>query len=260
MSIITLTTDFGTRDHYAGAIKGAIFSINPKAAVVDITHEIPSFDIGAAAYVLACAYSFYPAGTIHVAVVDPGVGSARKGIVLKTPNYFFVGPDNGIFSLVARREKIEAIHQLENRSYFRKEISDTFHARDIFCPVAAHLSLRVEPNLLGPAVDRLERLEEDTFRIEKDRIEGTVIYIDHFGNGITNIESASFDGKVGRRRFQFSVGGRRITAIARNYDEMPAGRPTLVRGSSGFIEVAMNRGSVAKKWKLKTGQKVNLQI
>jgi len=140
MSIITLTTDFGYKDHYVGSIKGSILNINPRAKIIDITHEVPSFNITEGAYQLGASYALYPKGTIHVAVVDPGVGGSRIPILIQTKNYYFVGPDNGLFSMIPLKEKILAVYQLKNSKYFRSEVSSTFHGRDIFSPVGAHLS------------------------------------------------------------------------------------------------------------------------
>ena len=150
MRLITLTTDFGTRDWFVGTMKGVILGIQPRARVVDITHEIGGGEVRAGAFALRASYSFFPQGTVHIAVVDPGVGSPRRALAVQTANYFFVGPDNGVLSFALMRERIKSIHALENEKYFLKPVSRTFHGRDIFAPVAAHLSRGVSIQTFGP--------------------------------------------------------------------------------------------------------------
>ena len=187
MPIITLTTDFGAQDWFAGAMKGSILSINPHAHIVDITHCVSPGDIRAGAFSLAASCRFFPEGTIHVAVVDPGVGGGRKAIAVRTPAQFFVGPDNGVLSAALRDQKIEAVHRLENPKYLLSFVSRTFHGRDVFAPVAAHLSLGLPIRKLGPAQADWVRLPFPAIDSGRDRIDGEVVYIDRFGNGITNI-------------------------------------------------------------------------
>src|SRR5215468_7695472 len=150
MSILTLTTDFGTRDWFVGAMKGVILKVNPRAVLVDLAHEIEPGDIRRGAFALAASYRFFPRGTIHVVVVDPGVGSARRAVAVQTSDYLFVGPDNGVLSAALRREKILAAHWLQNKKYFLKPVSHTFHGRDVFAPVAAQLSRGVPIDRFGP--------------------------------------------------------------------------------------------------------------
>ena len=184
MRAITLLTDFGTADYFVGAMKGAILSINPQAVIVDITHEIPAQDVAAGAFTLLAAFDTFPEGTVHVAVVDPGVGSERRPIVVSAGNHLFVGPDNGIFTYIYERDSsFEAVH-ITDEKYFRNPVSTTFHGRDIFAPVAAALSTGSDPAALGPQI-------LDPIRLFKS-MEPQIIHIDRFGNLITNITRDQF--------------------------------------------------------------------
>ena len=258
MRIISLLTDFGLTDWFVGTIKGVILGLNPRARIVDITHNIPPGDIRAAAFALATSYRFFPAGTVHVAVVDPGVGSARKAIAVRTANHFFVGPDNGVLSWALRAEKVEAIHVLENEDYLLHPISHTFHGRDIFAPVAAHMAQGVALRKLGPAAKAFVRLPWPEPKRRGRRIHGEVIYIDRFGNAITNIEN-----EVIRRTQGCScdvrVGGRRYSSPLRMfYRAVPEKTPVAIPGSCGLLEIAVNGGSAEKRLGLSVGMRVVL--
>ncbi|HLG30718.1 MAG TPA: SAM-dependent chlorinase/fluorinase, partial [Candidatus Brocadiales bacterium] len=186
--VITLLTDFGTKDSYVGIMKGIISGINPDANIIDLCHEIGRQDIFEGAYVLYSSYKFFPAGTIHVAVVDPGVGTKRKIICAKIRDYLFLAPDNGILSLVLTDEKPRLIIEVTNKKHFLPEISNTFHGRDIFAPVAAYLSRGINPLKLGKRLTKIKRIELPHPDASKQGVlKGKVIYIDVFGNLITNI-------------------------------------------------------------------------
>jgi len=189
VSVITLTTDFGTGDWFVGTMKGVIASLAPGTRVVDLTHDVPPGDIRSGAFALAASHRFFPKGAIHLAVVDPGVGSGRKAIAVQTAKAVFVGPDNGVLSWALAKEKIRAIHALENEAYFLQPVSPTFHGRDVFAPVAAHLSRGVPIRKFGPALKDFVRLDWPEPRARRGRIEGEVVYVDRFGNAITNLES-----------------------------------------------------------------------
>src|SRR6266478_233225 len=191
MPLITLTTDFGTRDWFAGTMKGVILGIHPRAKVVDLTHEIAPGDIWSGAFALNAACHFFPKGTIHVAVVDPGVGSSRRAITVQTTDYIFVGPDNGVLSWALAKQEIKAVHELENVDYFLPDVSATFHGRDVFAPVAAHLSRGVPVRKLGPRLKDFVRLPWPEVARRPGAITGEVIFIDRFGNAITNIPTAA---------------------------------------------------------------------
>jgi S-adenosyl-L-methionine hydrolase (adenosine-forming) len=246
---ITLLTDFGTADYFVGAMKGVILSINPQAVIVDITHEIPAQDVAAGAWQLLAAYDTFPAGTIHVAVVDPGVGSARRAVVVSAGEHLFVGPDNGIFTHVYdRRPQFEAFHVTETK-YFRQPVSNTFHGRDIFAPVAAALSTGVDPSFLGPPISDPIRLSISA--------EPQIIHIDRFGNLITNITRDKF-----YQGASLLVNGNAITAF-RNFFGEDVGEPEepfAIWGSAGFLEIAVNGGSAAEVLGAKRGDEIKTQI
>jgi len=194
VSVITLTTDFGTYDWFVGTLKGVIADIAPKAKVIDLTHDLPPGDIRGGAFALEAGCRFFPKGTVHVAVVDPGVGSRRKAIAVQTASGVFVGPDNGVLSWALAKEKFVAIQVLENEDYFLHPVSQTFHGRDVFAPVAAHLSRGVPIKKFGPALKDFVRLDWPEPRRQRGGVEGEVVYIDRFGNAITNIGSELLRG------------------------------------------------------------------
>lgn len=235
MRAITLLTDFGTGDYFVGAMKGVILSINPQAVIVDITHELSAQDVAAGAFTLLAAYDTFPDGTIHVAVVDPGVGSERRPIVVNTGNHLFVGPDNGIFTYIYDREPSHQTFHLTSEEYFRQPVSSTFHGRDIFAPIAGALSTGVDPSSLGPRI-------ADPVRLPKS-LEPRIIHIDRFGNLITNITRD--DLKEGTR---LVINGKVISAFRSYFGESvgAADEPFAIWGSAGFLEIAVNGGSAAE--------------
>ena len=258
MNWITLTTDFGTRDWFVGTMKGVILGIAPRAPVVDITHEIPPGDIRAAAFALLASYRFFPRGTIHLVVVDPGVGSARQAIAVQTTNFTFLGPDNGVLSWALAQEQIKAIRRLDDERYFLRPVSHTFHGRDIFAPVAAHLSRGSPCHRLGKSLKDYVRLPWPAPTKGHGEIRGEVIYIDHFGNAITNI-SAEALAFLRQSAHGIFAGRKRLCSLERFYQAVPAGKPVAVIGSTGFLEVAVNGGSAAQSLGLKTGDRVTVR-
>jgi S-adenosyl-L-methionine hydrolase (adenosine-forming) len=256
VQLITLITDFGTQDWFVGTTKGVILGINPRAAIVDITHEIPPGSIRAGAFALMASCRYFPKDTVHVVVVDPGVGSARKAIAVQTANYLFVGPDNGVLSFALARENIKTIHRLENETYFLQRVSQTFHGRDIFAPVAAHLSRGVPIHKFGRRQKEFARLEWPVPRTTRTGIEGEVVYFDRFGNAITNIETATL---VGRVDHEVRAGDSRICGVKSFYHSVGTGEAAAVPGSSGFLEIAINGGSAEKTLHLKIGSRLTVQ-
>ncbi len=259
MSVITLTTDFGTSDSFVGTMKGVIARIAPKAAVVDISHEGPAGDIRAGAFMLAAACVWFPKGTVHVAVVDPGVGSGRKAVAMRTASQFFVGPDNGVLSLALRREKVQEIRMLENEAWFLRPVSATFHGRDVFAPVAAHLSRGVPMRKLGPAAKDYARLEWPEPRRGRGHIAGEVIYIDRFGNAITNVD-CPFLRELGAGRLEVFLDAKRRCEVGAYYLAVEAGQAVAVSGSSGFLEIAVNGGNAAKALGLRVGTVIEVRL
>jgi hypothetical protein len=256
-NIITLTTDFGDKDGYVGAVKGVLLKINPNLKIMDITHDISPFNVLEGALVLNSFYRFFPRGTIHLVVVDPGVGGRRKGILIQTDNCFLVGPDNGVFSFVYEKEKIRQIVELTSSRYFLQKPSSTFHARDIFAPVSAYLSLGVEPKEFGPSSRECYKFELPQPQYRENRLRGKIIYIDRFGNLISNISSEQLPDE--EERIQIKIGQRRIKGLSRFYAEKKEGELTALIGSTNFLEVAVNQGNAQRLLKAKIGDKITLE-
>ena len=257
--IITLLTDFGSQDYYVGAMKGTIFSINPGAIVVDITHEIPPQGIEAAAFSLLACYKDFPEGAIHVAVVDPGVGSTRKPILIECGEQFFIGPDNGIFSWICEREgSCRAIH-LTNQDFFRHPVSATFHGRDIFAPVAAALSTGVAITEFGEKLADYVKLDPLLPLVAMDgSVEGRVIHIDRFGNCITNLTRENFSEDKAASGAKVRINGREISSFRQVFSEGAVGEDDLfcLVGSVGFLEIAARNSSAARVLSAERGQSV----
>jgi S-adenosylmethionine hydrolase len=249
--IITLTTDFGTSDGYVGAVKGAILSINPKVRLVDLSNEIPSFDIVVGAFHLGCSFSFFPKGTAHLAVVDPGVGSERRPLLVATKNYFLVGPDNGLFTLVLQRDPAVAIYELSEKRYFRSEVSSTFHGRDLFGPVAAHLTRGVEPSKFGKRRELIKLLPDFTVRKFKHGWMGKILFFDKFGNAFTGFYRSEMEGTSCLWR-------KKKIPLYRTYSNIPKGQPGALFGSSGFLEIALREDSFQRAYKATRGDDVIL--
>ncbi len=253
MAIITLTTDFGTHDWFVGSMKGVILGINPQTTIVDITHEIPAGDIRIGAFALAASYRSFPRLAVHVAVVDPSVGSQRAAIVVRTADYFFVGPDNGLLSLALAREKVVEIWRVENQSLLRQPVSHTFHGRDVFAPVAARLTQGLLLDTLGTKLKDYARLDGVQPKVVGGVLRGEIIYIDRFGNCITNISAVSkAAGKV-------RVAGRIECELRRIYQDATPGQPVALVGSTGFLEIAVNGGCAAQALGLKIGDPVEVK-
>jgi S-adenosylmethionine hydrolase len=236
-------------------MKGVIARINPNALTIDISHHIPPGNIRAGAFALAASYHFFPQGTVHLAIVDPGVGGQRKAIAVKTTKYIFVGPDNGVLSWAVAREKVVAIHLLENAKFFLSTVSKTFHGRDIFSPVAAHLSLGIPIQKLGPRSQGLVRIPWPEPSSAKNEICGEILYVDRFGNAITNIEHRRLDNLCNPGACKV-VSGRFRSILGTHYQAVPPKRPVAVTGSTGFLELAVNGGNAALKFGLRDGDKV----
>jgi len=261
MSIITLLTDFGSQDYFVGAMKGVIFSINPSAQIVDITHEVQPHDIQAAAFNLLAAYPAFPAGTIHLAVVDPGVGSQRRPLAIECAGQFFVGPDNGIFSWICEREGNSRVIHLLNEKFFHQPVSSTFHGRDIFAPIAAALSKGLAVEELGEPLSDYVGLESLALKRRTDgQAEARIIHIDRFGNCVTNLtrEHLSEEWFAGGARL--SVNGQEVSGARRFFAESATEQNELfaVFGSAGFLEIAAQNASAASIIKARCGDAVLL--
>ena len=258
VSAITLTTDFGTHDWFVGTIKGVIACVAPKTTIVDLTHDLPPGDVRGGAFALAASCCFFPKGTVHLAVIDPGVGSHRKAIAVQTAKAVFVGPDNGVLSWALAKEKITAIHALESEVYFLQPVSQTFHGRDVFAPVAAQLSRGVPIKRFGPALKDFVRLDWPEPRRQRGGIEGEVVYIDRFGNAITNLESGLLLGSDWASCEVYAK-RRRICPLRTFYQDVAPKTPIALAGSSGFLEIAVNGGSGEKLLGVRIGARVLLR-
>jgi S-adenosyl-L-methionine hydrolase (adenosine-forming) len=256
---ITLTTDFGTSDHFVGTMKGVILGISPRARIVDITHEIAAHDVNEAAFVIAQAWRYFPKGSIHVVVVDPGVGSARRPILCEAEGQFFIAPDNGVLSMIydSSRHKVRV---LSNVKVFLKNVSKTFHGRDVFAPAAAHLSKGLAPEKFGkPIHDFLRNFLMKPTRLSRHDWAGVVLKIDRFGNMITNFHIDEFPD-LAEHSMELRAGVERITRMAKMYAETAVGELFAIVGSSGYVEVVVNQGSAAKRLGVGAGSPVELEI
>jgi S-adenosylmethionine hydrolase len=253
--LITLTTDFGYRDSFIGVMKGVILGINAQAKIIDLSHGIPPQDIPCAALMLRHAVSYFPDGTIHVAVIDPGVGGERRPLLIQSENRYLLGPDNGVLSLAVSQKQPHHAVCLSNPAYHLKPTSATFHGRDIFSPVAAHLSLGVSPAALGDPVDEFVRLPLPSPSKSAGRIEGEILYIDSFGNLFSNIEEHDLAG-VDRAHVTISLGAVSMHGLAKTYSAVRAGDYVAVINSWGVLEIAVYQGSAQQRAQAKVGDKI----
>jgi len=255
VSVITLTTDFGTRDWFAGTMKGVILKINARAHIVDLTHGISSGDILSGAFALASSYGFFPKGTIHVAVVDPGVGGPRRAIAVRTQHFTFIGPDNGVLSLALASETVKSVRLLENPNILAETISQTFHGRDIFAPAAAHLSKGVRFRSVGTRAGSYVQVNWPEPKVEGGCVEGEIVYFDQFGNAITNIPG---DLLPSEPALEVHLQAARLCGVEKFYSAVPIGSPAAVLGSTGLLEIIINGGSATQTLGLEIGDRVRI--
>jgi S-adenosylmethionine hydrolase len=259
--IITLTTDFGTGDHFVGTMKGVILSINPEVDIVDLCHEVASYDIFDAAFTLAQSYRYFPSYTIHVMVVDPGVGTARRPILGRSMKYHFVAPDNGVLSLIFEREENMQVRHITSDHFFLNPVSNTFHGRDVFAPVAGWLSKGVESDKFGDLItDFVKFTAPKPKRLDENLIKGIALKIDKFGNIITNITPDDVPQLFSENPppFRFVVNQKEITRLNLAYSLGHPSEVFAIVGSSGFIEISSNRGSAAKTLNAERGMEVGV--
>jgi S-adenosylmethionine hydrolase len=261
--IVTLTTDFGINDHFVGTIKGVILNIVPDAEIVDISHAVQAFDILDGALTIAQAYSYFPSETVHLVVVDPGVGTERRALVVKTEKHTFVAPDNGVLSLVYGREERLHVRKIDAEHYYLQPVSKTFHARDIFAPVAASLAKGVDTEKFGEIITDFVRFNAPKPKaIDGTTLRGVVLKIDRFGNLITNItpHDAPMLFQLDPLPFKITVGKREITDIKTTYSEGAPGEVFGILGSMGYLEIATNRGAAAQLVGTGKGSEVNVVL
>lgn len=261
--MITFTTDFGLTEHYVGAMKGVVYNINPAARIVDITNGIQSFDILDGAMAIAQAYSYFPTDTIHMVVVDPGVGGQRRPIVVNAGQYLFVAPDNGVLSFVYEREERVTVRHITAEHYFRQPVSNTFHGRDVFAPVAAYLSKGVETAKFGDEINDYARFAAPRPKpAGANTWKGVVLKIDKFGNLITNITPGDipqiFDGSS--HAFKITAGKAEVSKLCTSYAAGQPGEVFAILGSSGFLEISANKDSAARLAGANRGSEVNVTV
>jgi len=246
MSVISLLTDFGDKDNFVGVMKGVILKINPRLKIIDLCHNVKPQDILQAAFLLKNSFKYFPKGTVHLVVVDPGVGTKRRKILVKTKDYYFVAPDNGVLDLSLQGENIEKIIEITNDKYFLKPVSNTFHGRDVFAPVAAYLSLGKRIDDFGKRIKGIKHLNLPVPKRVKNILLGEVIYIDHFGNLITNITKDGFKDFLKDSNFKIYIAGRLITKISHSYQEAKKNKPLAIWNSFGNLEISV-AGACAKE-------------
>ncbi len=254
--MITLTTDFGSKDPYVAEIKGVIYTIDPNAKIVDITHGVEKFNVRMGAFVLASAAPYFPVGTVHMAVVDPGVGTKRRAILVQTKSSCFVGPDNGVLLLAAKKQGIQHIYELANPKFKMPQVSGTFHGRDIFAPAAAHLEMGVQPAEFGQEIAEAVTPSFGEVKHQNGCVVGEVLHIDGFGNVITNIGPDELPPLLS---LKIELASNHLEVpIGKAYGEAELQQPIALIGSHGFLEIALNQGSAEEKYGMKTGDRVEV--
>lgn len=257
---VTLLTDFGLSDYFVGAVKGVILSLNPTAKIIDITHDIPPQDIQAAAFTLLACYRSFASGTVHVAVVDPGVGTKRRPILVQAGSYYFVGPDNGVFGYVLDKEKQARVFHITQKKFFRQPLSNTFHGRDVFAPVAAALANGVSPESFGTEIFDVVKLDPLKAKASRSgKLKARVIHVDRFGNCVTSIDRDSLD-QTNSKSVRLIVKGKRIGPIRDSYAEGKSTDPFAIWGSAGFLEISVRNGSAANTLNVARGELVEVDL
>jgi len=261
--LITLLSDFGVKDPYVAEMKAVMLSICPEARIIDISHQIEKFNIRMGAFVLVSATSYFPVSTVHVAVVDPGVGTKRRPLIVETRRYFYVGPDNGLLMLSAQKEGIRHVYNISNPHYMLPTISRTFHGRDIFAPAAAHLAKGCVPSKFGPEIHDYLIPRFAKPRMGKDGLLGEVLYIDDFGNIVSNISTKDLE-KVGMKEgcLLYMKFRKKVLKLkfCPSYGEGPVKAPLILIGSSNFLEISVNQGNASKAFKVKIGDSVRVSL
>jgi len=266
MSVITLLTDFGTDDEYVGLMKGVILSINPAAVIVDITHQIDRQDIVQAAFAIHSAYRYFPAGTVHMVVVDPGVGTGRDLLALQMGKQFFIAPDNGVLTLLFNEEDFTSLIRITNSDFFLAAVSNTFHGRDIIAPVGAHITKGLELKQLGAETAMRDVVCLDNLHariLVNGELVGEIVAIDRFGNLISNIHCKRLDGvcQTGQeKKIQIKIGSHVITGLSETYGNVRSKTPLALIGSRGYLEIAVNKGNAGLFLNARKGDKVRVIV
>lgn len=263
MKLVSLTTDFGLRDPYVAQLKAALLTVCPNAIIVDVTHDVEKYNVAMGGIILASTIRFFPEGSIHVGVVDPGVGGPRKPIIVETERSMLVGPDNGLLAMAAEQEGIKHVFEITERKYMRHEVSKTFHGRDIFAPVAGHLANGVNPKNIGREVKDITPLRIPKPVVKKGSIKAQVLYVDSFGNVVTNVRNRDVEeaGLKLNDEVKVKTENKSVKAFYKEaYWEAESGKPVLMLGSQGFMEIALKEGSAAKALKLNRGEKLRISF
>jgi S-adenosylmethionine hydrolase len=259
--IITLTTDYGTSDHLVGVLKGVILKIVPNATVVDIRHQVVPMDVLDGALMIANAYKYFPPRTVHLVIVDPGVGTQRRPILVSGDQHYFVAPDNGVLSVVYDREPAVTVRHITAEHYFLNPVSDTFHGRDIFAPVAAWLAKTAQSEVFGEPISDYVRFTFPRAKPNGTALKGVVLRVDVFGNLITNLIAEDVPPEMAAAgKIRLKVGNAQIEKLARTFAQGAAGETIAIVGSSGFIEVAVNKGHAARTLGAQRGTEVTLEL
>lgn len=258
--VITLTTDFGTSDSLVGSMKGVILSIQPDAEIIDITHKVMPYDLLDGALAIGTAYKFFPPRTVHVVVVDPGVGTERRPLLVTAGQHYFVAPDNGVLSMVYQNEESLTVRHITAEHYFLQPVSSTFHGRDIFSPVAAWLSKNGQSNSFGEEITDFVRFNLPKPKAAGNGVKGVVLRADNFGNLLTNFREEDLPQVLAGSNFKMRVGTAEISRLAQTFGNGAPNEPILILGSSGFFEVAVNRGSAAKAVGANRGAEVSVEF
>jgi S-adenosylmethionine hydrolase len=257
--IITLTTDFGLRDQYVAEMKAVILGICPAAEIVDITHQIEKFNIRMGAYTLVVATPYFPDGTIHVAVVDPGVGTKRRAVLVQTESSYYIGPDNGVLALAAKNQGVRHIYEIGNPKFMLPRISNTFHGRDVFAPAAAHLANGILPSEFGQEIREIVTPKFARLTKRKNVLVGEVIHTDGFGNAVTNLREKDLECMDAKAIVNLKLGNVRLKLkLCKAYDEVEPQKPLAIIGSHNFLEISINQGNAAEKFQMRVGDKVTL--
>jgi S-adenosylmethionine hydrolase len=260
-NIITITTDFGVRDHFVGAMKGVILTINPEANLLDISHDVASYSVVDGAFTIAQAYPYFPSETVHLVVVDPGVGGERRPILVQAGRHFFVGPDNGVFSFIYEREERITVRHITASHYFLQPVSRTFHGRDVFSPIAAWLTKGIDASNFGEPVSDYRRFTSLNPTIESEhRARGIVFKADKFGNLITNFSIAQFPQFVQPEAppFELEIKGQQLTHLRKAYEEGAPGEIFAIVGSSGYLEIVCQGAAASRALKAGSGDDIVL--
>ncbi len=259
--VITLTTDYGTSDHLVGTLKGVILKINPDAIIVDLNHHVMPYDVLDGALSIGATYRYFPPRTIHVVVVDPGVGTERRPLLVSAEQHYFVAPDNGVLSTVYEKETNLVVRHITAEHYFLNPVSNTFHGRDIFAPAAARLSKAFQTEAFGEEISDFVRFSLPKPKPAQNALKGVVLRVDHFGNLMTNFTAADLPPElVARGNMKLSLAGKEIRQLAQTYAQGNPGEPFAILGSSGFLEISVNKGNAARALGAQRGAEVTLEL